>query len=243
MNEDKRNIITSSPYEYNIFVNKFNYSNKYIYKAGLPRYDLYKKIKKDDSEKNCILVSFTYRTFNSSYFEKSLYKQNIIRLLNNNLLIKFLKNKKVDLIYIPHHNELFLHKNYNQINFKYAKIKGQESLTKYIKKCSLLITDSSSISFAFMFQLKPTLFYLIDYNDTINISENKYMDPNNILFFKNSFLRQESLIKKIKYFVKKRFSIGKKLRNNYKSVFYFRKNICKRISYIINNIINNEPKI
>ena len=238
LNDDKRNIITSSPYEYNIFLNKFNYSHRYIYKAGLAKYDAYKTIKINESENSCILVSFTYRSYNSSYYEKSLYKENLIKLMNNDLLITFLKNNNIDLIYVPHHNELFLKKRYNQTSFKYAKIIGQKDLTNYIKKCSLFITDFSSISFAFMFQLKPILFYLIDYKDPINFLEKQYMNPNNNLYFGNSFLNQNLLVKKIKYYVDRKYKLDKKLLKSYKSVFYFRKNICKRISIIINKIIN-----
>jgi len=237
LNEDKRNIITSSPYEYNIFIKKFNYSDKYIYQAGIARYDKYKEMKINSNEKKCILVSFTYRSYNSSYFEISLYKKNIIRLLNDYSLVTFLENENINLIYIPHHNELYLKKKYNQKNFHYAKIAGQIKLTKYIKKCSLLITDISSVSFAFMFQYKPVLFYLLDYNDTININEKKSIDPNNKLYFGNIFLEQDALIKRIKYFVKKNFKINKKLKRNYKSVFYYRKNICRRISNIIEKIL------
>lgn len=238
LNEDKRNIITSSPYEYNIFINKFNYSDKYIYQAGIARYDKYETMIINDKEKDCILLTFTYRSYNSSYYEKSLYKRNIIKLLNDDTLINFLEDKNIDLIYIPHHNELYLKKRYNQSNFSYAKIIGQIKLTKYIKKCSLLITDISSVSFAFMYQFKPVLFYLLDYNDTINLNEKKCMEPNNTLFFGNVFLEQNSLIKKIKFYVKRNFKINKKLEKHYNSVFYYRKNICRRIYNIINRIIS-----
>ena len=237
LNENKRNIITSSPYEYNIFVNKFNYSDKYIYKAGLARYDMYKTMKIDDNEKKCILISFTYRTFNSSYYEKSLYKKNINKLLNDVSLISFLKNNNIDLIYIPHHYELLLKKRYNQSNYQYAKILDQIYLTKYINKCSLLVTDFSSISFAFMYNKKPVLYYLVDYFDTNEVKEKICMNFNNELYFGNAFLDKKSLIEKIKYYAKRKFKINKKLRNNYKSVFYYRHNICKRISNIIETII------
>ena len=213
LNENKRNIITSSPYEYNIFINKFNYSDKYIYQAGLARYDKYKDMKIDDKENDCILISFTYRTFNNSYYEKSLYKENIYKLLNDDSLISFLKIHNIDLIYIPHHNELFLKKTYNQSNYLYAKLLDQIDLTKYINRCSLLITDFSSISFAFMFRGKPVLYYLIDYYDRNNIQEKICMDPNNKLYFGNAFLDKQSLIEKIKYYVKRKFQINIKLRN------------------------------
>lgn len=237
LNENKRNIITSSPYEHSIFINKFNYSDKYIYPAGLARYDKYKTLKIEQNEKDCILVSFTYRTFNSSFYKKSLYKKNINKLLNDDSLISFLKKNNIDLIYIPHHYELLLKKTYDQSKYKYAKLLGQIDLTKYINKCSLLITDFSSISFAFMFNKKPVLFYLIDYYDKSNMQEKLGMNVNNELFFGNSFLDKQSLIKKIKYFVKRKFKINKKLRYNYRSIFYYRHNICKRISNIIEKII------
>lgn len=238
LNEEKRNIITSSPYEYNIFINKFNYSDKYIYQAGIARYDKYETMTLNEREKDCILVSFTYRSYNNTIYEKSLYRENIRKLLNNETLINFLKNRNIDLLYIPHHNELYLKKKYNRINFQYAKLVEQINLTYYIKKCSLLITDFSSISFAFMFQYKPVLFYLLDYNDTININEKVCMNPNNKLFFGNVFLERNSLIKKVEYYAKRNFKIKKKLQEDYSSVFYFRKNICQRISFIIQNIIN-----
>ena len=234
--EDKRNIITSSPYEYNIFVNKFKYSPSYIYRAGIARYDAYKTLEIDESEEDCILITFTYRMYNSSIYENSLYKKNLEKLLNKKSLIKFLKKRKINLIYIPHHNELFLNKSYQQTNLRYAKIIGQNNLTKYIKKCSLLVTDFSSISFAFMFLYKPVLFYLIDYDDTVEVKEKKCMDPNNKLYFGNSFMNQEKLIKKIKYYIKKKYKIKKSLKTKYESVFYYRENISHRIFNIINGL-------
>ena len=238
VNEEKRYIITSSPYEYDIFLNKFNYSSSYIYKAGIARYDLYKTMKINRTEEECILVTFTYRMYNDTHYQNSLYKKNLEELLNNNSLIKFLKNRNINLVYVPHHNELFLNKSYNQKRFKYAKIASQNSLTKYITQCSLLITDFSSVSFAFMFQYKPILYYLIDYNDTIEFKERKCMNPDNILYFGNSFLKREKLIDKIKYYVRKKYKIEKSLKDKYESVFYYRENISQRIFDIINGLIS-----
>ena len=237
VNEEKRNIITSSPYEYNIFVNKFNYSPSYIYKAGIARYDIYKTLKIKKSERDCILVTFTHRKYNNSVFENSKYKKNLETFLNNESLIDFLKKRNINLIYIPHHIELAWNKSYGQNNKSYAKIKGQNKLTKYIKKCSLLVTDFSSICFAYMFLNKPVLFYLIDYNETFELREKIIMTINNTLFFGYSFLSQEELINKIKYFVKKKYNITKKLKSDFQSVFYYRDNIRDKIFNIINMLI------
>ena len=176
--------------------------------------------------------------YNSTIFENSLYKKNLEKLLSSELLIDFLEKRNINLIYIPHHNELFLNKTYQQDKRIYAKIVDQNKLTKYINKCSLLVTDFSSISFAFMFLKKPILFYLIDFYDSVDVKEKKCMDPNNKLYFGNSFLEQDDLIKKIKYYVRKKFKMKKSLLNKFESVFYYKDNISERIFNIINGLIS-----
>ena len=236
--KEKRNIITSSPYEYNIFVNKFNYSSSYIYKAGIARYDIYRTLKTNKFERDCILVSFTHRKYNKSLFEESIYKKNLERFLNNKSLIDFLKKRKINLIYIPHHIELKQNKSYQQINMSYAKIKGQNTLTKYIKKCSLLVTDFSSICFAYMFLNKPVLFYLVDYNETFIFREKAInMNQNYTLFFGYLFFNQEDLVDKIKYYINNNYYISKRLKSKFQRVFYYKDNIRYKIFKIINMLI------
>ena len=60
----------------------------------------------------------------------NIYKKIILikNVLNNQNLIKYLNYNNIDLIYIPHHEEIDLGKNYSQNIFKYAKIKGQNGL-------------------------------------------------------------------------------------------------------------------
>ena len=64
--ENKRNIIISSPYEYDKYKNNYKYNDSYMYKAGLPRYDLLQSFKRNNSEKKCILISFSYRKYNNN---------------------------------------------------------------------------------------------------------------------------------------------------------------------------------
>jgi hypothetical protein len=75
----------------------------------------------------------------------------------------------------------------NKIIFPHLKFYEQKYLAYYIEKCSLLITDFSSISFDFMFQNKPVLFYYLDINDTTNFSEKEYMkiDYSNNIYYNN----------------------------------------------------------
>ena len=227
---NKRNIICSSPFEYSILLNKFNYSNNYIFKAGLARYDMYNKPKRNRKRKKCILAFFTYRKYNNNIFKNSSYKTNIFNLLNDKQLIQYLKKNKISLIFAQHHVDKKKHKIYRMKFLKFAKIVSHMKLTNYISKCSLLITDFSSISFAFMFQNKPVLFYLVDYKN-----ENKnYYKINDPLQFGQYYIDKYELIKKIKYYIRNNFTIPKELKNGYNSIFYYKNNITERIAQIIN---------
>ena len=175
LRKDKRNIIISSPFEYEKYKNQLKYSESYMHKAGLPRYDRFKKIKKKKYERKCILIAFTYRSYNNDIYENSLFKKNLEKLLSNKNLIDFLKTKNIDLIYIPHHYDTLRNRTFNFKNFPYIQYKKQENLEYYIDQCSLCITDFSSVSFDFMFQNKPVLFYLIDKNDKNEFLEKKCM--------------------------------------------------------------------
>lgn len=237
--EKKRNIIISSPYEYNKYKNNYKYNDSYMYKAGLPRYDLLQSFERNNSEKKCILINFTYRKYNNDIYNISLFKKNLEKLLNDNNLISFLNNKSIDLIYIKHHYDVLRRKPFNPKLLHYAKYRNQSLLSHYIKQCSLLITDFSTICFDFMFLNKPVLFYLIDLNDTINFEEKEYMNYNKIynISLGNVFLDQISLIKKIEYYVNKSFEIDNKLIQKYNSIFYYKNNITEKIINIINIII------
>ena len=196
--ENKRNVIVTSPYEYNFYKKKLHYSDNYIHKAGLPRYDRFNSIKKNNFKKQCILITFTYRKYRYEIYKKSLFKRNLEILLRNKFLLGFLKKKKIDLIYIPHHFDVFRKRTLNPNQFPYVKFAGQELLGLYIEQCSLFITDFSSISIDFMFLNKPSLFYLIDVKDKIKFVERQYMQYNNKHYFGNVFSDQKTLIERIK---------------------------------------------
>lgn len=236
----KKNVICSSPFEYELYIKVLKYKPNHIYNASLSRYERFKYIKKNNSESKCILVSFTYRSYNKYIFEKSEYKKNLDKFLGNKKLIKFLLRKNIELIYIPHHREVELGKQYLTNTYKYSKILNQSNLEHCIERCSLFITDFSSLSFDFMFQNKPVLFYAIDKNDNNTIIEKKFMkESNDTIYFGNFFFNQNLLIDKIKYYINNNFNLGNDLQHKYESVFHFKENIHKRLSEIINKIINN----
>ena len=240
MKINKRNIIVTSPYEYNFYKKHLNYSDNYMYKAGLPRYDRFNSIKKKNMEKQCILISFTYRSYSNQIYKKSLFKKNLEKLLKNKLLIGLLQQKNINLIYIPHHYDVVRNRVLNQKKFPDIIYSRQDRLGHYIEQCSLFITDFSSISIDFMFLNKPSLFYLIDVKDKINFEEREYMQYDYRHYFGNVFYNQESLIKRIKYYIDRGFRIDNELKNNYESLFYYKNNITEKIIDIINEIIKKK---
>ena len=240
--KSKQNIILSSPYEYNLYKKMNLYDEKIMHLGGLARYDRLNFIQKNKSENDCILISFTYRAFDDSIYQKSLFKENTYKLLNDESLMSFLEKKNLDLIFIQHHNDIIRGRKITLNNSSKVKLKQQNDLAHYIEQCSLYVTDFSSISFDFMFQNKPVLFYYLDKNETFDFYEKSFMniDENNSIYFENVFYNHKDLVNKIKYYVDNNYTIEKGLEMKYKTLFYNKKNISQKIVNVINKIINEK---
>ena len=239
LDKSKHNIILTSPYEYKLYKKMNLYEEKAFHKGGLARYDRLNYIQKNISEKECILVSFTYRAFRKSEYKKSLFIKNLYKLLGNEKLISFLESKNIDFIYIQHHHDVRRGRGIDKKSFPRIVFKEQKKLAHYIEQCSLLITDFSSISFDFMFQNKPVIFYHIDVKEKKDFKEKSFMkiDPDNSIYFDNVFSDEKKLVKKIEYYINRNYTLEEGLAEKYKTLFYNKKNITQKIVKIINNII------
>ena len=116
--------------------------------------------------------------------------------MKDDSLHSILKKKNIDLIFIKHHNDhndIKKEININPTFLDDIKFMRQKNLAYYIEQCSLFITDFSSISFDFMFQNKPVLFYHLDKKDKIKFKEKSFMriDYNNSIYYNNVFLNQK----------------------------------------------------
>ena len=242
LSEKKRNIIVTSPYEYNFYKKNNIYKEKAMHPGGLPRYDRLVNIKKAPSEKNCILISFTFRQYNNIIYENSFYLKRLYELLSDENLLSYLEQKNTELIYIQHHFDISRGRKIEQSSFPKIKFESQKMLSKYIEQCSLYITDISSVSFDFMFQNKPVLFYFLDIDDPFDFEEKEYMqiDYDNSIYHDNVFYDKEKLVKKIKHIVDTNFELDENLKNKYQNMFYYKSNIIQKIVNVINNIINEK---
>lgn len=242
LDKKKQNIILTSPYEYNLYKKLKLYDENLMYKGGLARYDRLNYAHKNMTERECLLVSFTYRSFKNSLYKKSLFKTNTNKLLTDKSLNTFLENKNLDLIFIQHHNDVRRGRSVSKNVSRNIIFKEQKFLAHYIEQCSLFITDFSSISFDFMFQNKPVLFYHLDMDDKLKFKEKSFMkiDYSNNIYYKNVFIKQEDVVNKIKYYVNRNFALEDGLAEKYKTLFYNKKNIIQKIVNIINNIIESD---
>lgn len=242
LSEEKKNIIVTSPYEYNFYKKNNIYKEEAMHPGGLPRFDRLANLKKDETEKKCILISFTFRSYNNTIYENSFYLKRLQELLSDKNLLYFLEQKNTDLIYIQHHFDVSRGRKIDQSLFPKIKFETQKMLSKYIEQCSLYITDFSSVSFDFMFQNKPVLFYHLDIDDPFDFDEKDYMqiDNDNSIYYDNVFNDKERLVNKIEYIVNRNFELDEKLKNKYQNMFYNKANITEKIVNVINNIINEK---
>ena len=165
-----------------------------------------------------------------------------IKLLTDASLTALLDKNNIDLVFSQHHHDTRRGRNLGTNYSSTIKFIKQKYLSHFIEQCSLFITDFSSISFDFMFQNKPVLFYHLDLKDRINFEEKDYMkiDYNNSIYYNNIFSEHKDLINKIKYYIERNFTLENGLEEKYKSLFYYKKDITQKVVNIINNIIEAE---
>lgn len=206
---------------------KYHFPARKLIMVGLPRWDLLKDLPKP--EEKSILLMLTWRHLNPLTFNESLYKKNLFKLLHNEKLSQYLKLNDIKLYFAAHHALLSL----MDIEFDLSAedniqmIEGN-SVSRYIRKCSCLITDFSSVAFDFMFQYKPVVFYMLDKGDTIldkddkedlrKFDYKKYILP-------DVFFDEDAVVERIIEYCENNFEVDETRRSVYDSFFYTKENI------------------
>lgn len=217
--------LVSSSNEAGIF-RKYAFEENKLLKVGLPRWDLLCDLP-EPLEKS-ILIMLTWRHFNPLLFEESLYKKNLLSLLNNKDLQECLQVNNVT-VYFAQHHALSANCGIDfQPEFENIKLVDMQNISTYIKHCSCLVTDFSSVAFDFMFQNKPVVFYILDKGDSHlkpfeqddieRMNYKQYIMPN-ILF------DEDSVVEKIKYYVENNFELEPITKQKYDKFFYTKENI------------------
>ena len=151
---------------------------------------------------------FTWREIIRNKKISSHYFKNIFNLILNKKLKLELKANNITLYFALHH-KVYVNYKYKIKGIKYINLIQIKNIAEYIEKSNLLITDFSSIIFDFIYQRKPAIIYIPDYNDNLIsiIYKKTYYEliqlmKNRTIQFENQFFDIDSVINKIIFYLK-----------------------------------------
>ena len=231
--------VIPSEFESKVF-KKYGWREEQFIKTPLPRWDL---LPQKSAKNKKILIMFTWRHMKKENFDNSIYKKRVLDLLNNKEFDEYLKQNKIELYFALHHSLL----GYRQVDFQtgYKNVVPVDKISEYIKECSLLITDFSSVAFDFMFQNKPVLFYLIDHDDAnmdlwdrIDLESMEYKK----YFVNNVFKSWDETFAKLKYYVGHNYELERETEKKYDKFFYFKNNIQEKLIEEIEKVCSEDFK-
>ncbi|MBR1840966.1 MAG: CDP-glycerol glycerophosphotransferase family protein, partial [Alphaproteobacteria bacterium] len=210
---------------------KYGFPAEKLIKVGLPRWDLLNNLPK--LKEKSILLMLTWRHLKGSDFEESLYKKNILNLLHNEKMMKYLQEKHITLYFAPHHALLGNMKvDFDLSDEKNIKVIDTNNISQYIRQCSCLVTDFSSVAFDFMFQNKPVLFYMLDKDDPLlerydgeDLAKFEYKQ----YILPDVYFDEDSVVNRVIEYCENNFKIDDDTRKIYDSFFYTKKDIRKQL--------------
>ena len=219
----------------------YGWEEKNVIKIGLPKWDLfdnYSLFMKNLTNEKCIFMMFTWRKLKEQKYISPNYFNNIFALLNNSNLTEIIHKNNITLYLSLHHNLLYKQNLFkDQTNIIYI---NQDEILNCLNKCSLVISDFSSVIFDLMHREKPFIIFIPDSDDK-NIAELYDSDYFNIINgltndsikFENKVFNINDVIKKIKYYVNNNFLLDMKLQKFYKEFALNNKNnIISIIEYL-----------
>ena len=201
------------------------WGNDDIIKINLPKWDKYNKY--ENNKNKSIFIMFTWRDINENETISNDFLNNISELINNNKLIKKLKEKNIYFYFTFHHKQ-FQYKSKIKLN-KYIKYIEEKDISNILSETNLIVTDFSSIIFDLIYRRRPFIIFIPDSNDpTIKNKYNKnYFKlienmKNNKIQFENKYFSVQETILKIIFYIDNDFQLEKKLKKFYDS-FEFKK--------------------
>lgn len=146
--------------EYEYICKNFGYPEGAVMYTGFARFD---KLKDEAKGEFIAFVPTWRRWLNSKNIVDSDYWKNILEVINNEKLEKYLEKEKYTLLFYPHINaqKYFNESDISNKRVKLLKAKDIE-IVEVLRKASVLITDYSSISFDFAYIKKPIVYIHFD---------------------------------------------------------------------------------
>ena len=193
---------TTSRFEHKIIVENFGYEDGDAPILGFTRWDVLEDTSKP--EEKIILAMPTWRSWleekSAEEFKASDYYKNYMKLLQSQKLARILKENDVKLIFYihPKFKDYLSEFNVSGDNIELIPF-GTEPLNEIMKKCSMLITDYSSVCWDVCYLDKPVLFYQFDY-DMYMQAHGSYLDMEHELFGER-YTEYEKLIDGIEEYI------------------------------------------
>ena len=225
---------------------KYGWKEENLIKMNLPRWDKYNHEKrqirgKGNMNENSVFFMFTWRELKTNKNVTLSYFENIIKILNNEILINKAKENYITLYFSIHH-KFIKYKDDFTIN-QYIKTVGEDDISDCLSKTSLIVTDYSSIIFDMIYRRKPYIIFIPDAYDPeikINYLKTSYniikKFKYNHFSFENIFFDINSTVNKINYYIDNRFELDLELIKLYNDFKFKHSNTKKEfIDYLLNN--------
>ena len=222
----------TSKFEQEIIVEHFGYKRTNAPLLGFTRWDVLED--KSKPEEKIILAMPTWRAWleekSAEEFKQSDYYNNYMQLLKNERLSEVLKRNNVKLIFYIHPK----FKDYlGEFNISGDNIElipfGKQPLNEIMMRCSMLITDYSSVCWDVYYMAKPVLFYQFDY-DMYMQAHGSYVDMEHDLFGER-YTEYNDLIDGIEKYIDNGFEIRKEDLDKIDYYFEYRDNDNSKRTY------------
>ena len=202
--------------------------------GGLPRFEFLSKGKTKDSSEKVVFIMFTWRNVFSKNFEKiftSEYWKGLTILFSRKEILAA-KHNGVRFVVALHHS--LLNNVKSQPQLENIELIEQGDIAKWINRADMLITDFSSVSFDFIYQNKPVIYWIPDRNDSLY--EDGSLDRLKIdsalerrcLFF-NQADTVDDVIKHLYLYIGNNFQLEEHKRKIIEPWFDYREGFSKRI--------------
>ena len=218
--------VTTGKVEQEIAINELLYSEETAPITGFARWDAL--VNKENKDDRFILVMPTWRSWledvSDEEFMQSDYYNRYTSLLKSPELARILQEGKTRVVFYIHPKFAGYIENFKDLvseNITYIPF-GQEPLNELMMKCSLLITDYSSVCWDVYYLDKPVLFYQFDY-DKYSVAHGSYINMETSLFGNRS-TEEKDLLKDIEHFVNNGFVENEKDRLDAPKYFEYRDN-------------------
>lgn len=218
--------VTTGRVEQDIAVNELLYTPETAPITGFARWDALEN--KEDKNDRFILVMPTWRSWledvSDEEFMESDYYNRYTSLLKSPELAKMLKESKTRVVFYIHPKFAGYIENFKDLvseNISYVPF-GEEPLNELMMKCSMLITDYSSVCWDVYYLDKPVLFYQFDY-DKYSVAHGSYINMETSLFGNRS-TEEKDLLNDIAHFIDNGFVENEKDRIDAEKYFEYRDN-------------------